>query len=121
MRFSESHLPAGAPLESWSDREWTDGVQIDELRALDHLCVRTRNSTYDIVVTAPETREVLVRGGARFPSYTRARVCGSTAGGTVVKHGGIYPGFRIELDIEGHRILTSPVAAIDREATADEQ
>ena len=111
MRSSETHR--AAPLDSWNEHEWTDGVQIDELRPLDHLRVRTRNSTYEIVVTAPYTGDVLVRGGARFPTYTRARVSGSTVGGTVVKRAGVYPAFRLELEIEGCRILTSPVTAID--------
>jgi hypothetical protein len=114
-------MATGALLDSWSGHDWADGVQIEQLRELDHLAIHTRNSTYDLVVTAPAAGEVLVRGGARFPSYTRARVCGSSIGGNIVKRAGIYPGFRLELEVEGRRILTSSVASIDVEPPADEQ
>ena len=113
MRMDVRHMPTGAHLDSFSGFDWGNGVQVDELHALDCLAIHTRNSVYEIVVNDPESGEVLVRGGARLPSFTPARVCGSTIGGTVLKRGGIYPGFRLELELEGRRILTSPVVSIE--------
>lgn len=111
-----------APLEAWSDHDWTNGVQIDELHELECLSVHTRNSTYQIIVRAPESGEILVRGGARFPTFTPARLCGSSTGGSVLKRAGIYPGFRLEFETEGRRrILTSPVVSIEFDAPASEQ
>lgn len=116
-----SEATAGAPLEAWSGHDWTNGVQIDELRELDCLAVHTRNSTYEIIVRTPASAEVLVRGGARFPSFTPARLCGSSTGGSAVKRAGIYPGFRMEIETaDGRRILTSSVVSIDVDPSVDE-
>jgi hypothetical protein len=106
-------MATSAQLDSFSGCDWTSGVQIDELRELDALAIQTRNSTYEIVVTTPETGHVLVRGGAHFQSFTPARVCGSSVGGCVLKRCGVYPGLRLELETEGRRILTSAVVSID--------
>ena len=111
-----------APLDSWSGHDWSDGIQVDDLHALDCLTVRTRNSLYQIVVNDPESGEIMVRGGERLPVFTRARLCGSTVGGTVLKRGGIYPGFRLELELEGRRrILTSAVVSVDVDPHGTEQ
>ena len=74
--------------------------------------VRTRHTIYEIVVTSPEAGDVLVRGGARFPTFTQARVSGSTTGGNLLKCSGIYLGLRIEFQQNTRRILTSTVLAI---------
>jgi hypothetical protein len=99
-------------LSAWADCDWTEGVQIDGLRELDSLSVRTCNSRYEIVVTSPSSCNVLVRGGTRFPDFTPARVCGSTAGGSILKQSGIYPGLRLEFEQGGRRIVTSTVVAV---------
>jgi hypothetical protein len=99
-------------LSAWTDCDWTDGVQIDELRELESLSVRTCNSRYEIVVTSPASCDVLVRGGTRFPNFTPARVCGSTAGGSILKQSGIYPGLRLELEQGGRHIVTSTIVAV---------
>lgn len=121
MRSNEKDMATGALLDSWSGHDWDDGVQIDQLHELDHLSVQTRNSVYEIVVTSPATAEVLVRGGSRLPSFTPARLCGSSIGGSVVKHAGIYRGFRLELELEGRRILTSAVISIELDPPQTEQ
>lgn len=111
----------GTQLESWGGYDWSDGIQIDELHELDGLSIRTRNSTYDIVVTAPAKAQILVRGGAHFPSFTAATLRGSTIGGSILKRGGVYPGFRLELEAGGRRIITSAVESIDLTAPSSEQ
>ena len=112
MRNTTTMIANG--LETCAESDWTDGVQIDELGELESLSVRTRNSTYELVVTSPATAEVLVRGGSRFPEFTAARVCGSTAGGRLVTRTGIYPGLCLELEQDGRHIHTSAVIAVDR-------
>ena len=99
-------------VDGWTNGEWSNGVQIDQLGQLESLFVRTRHTIYEIVVTSPEAGDVLVRGGARFPTFTQARVSGSTTGGNLLKCSGIYPGLRIEFQHNARRILTSTVLAI---------
>lgn len=110
-----------AQLDSFSGLEWSNGVQIEETQELDALSVQTRNSTYEIVVTSPGTGQVLVRGGAHFPAFTPARLSGSSAGGCVLKRGGVYPGFRLELEAQGRRIVTSTVESVDLNPHSTEQ
>jgi hypothetical protein len=55
----------------------------------DRLIVRTRNSTYEIVVMVPYVASVMVRGGAFFPDFTPARVAGSSLGGGFLKLHGV--------------------------------
>lgn len=102
---------AAAQLDFWTARTWNDGVQVDQLRALDRLVVRTRNSVYEIIVG--ETGDVMIRGGRFFPEYTRAVLLGSSLGGAFLKLGGIYRGFSMEIMFDGTRIVTSPVQAVD--------
>ena len=64
------------------------------------------------VITDPQAAEVLVRGGAYFPEFTRARVAGCSLGGSFLKLRGIYVGFRVELLSGSQTILTSPVQSI---------
>jgi hypothetical protein len=101
---------ADAQLDFWTQRAWDDGVQVDQLHALDRLQIHTRNSVYDIIIG--ETGDVLVKGGKFFPEYTRAVVLGSSLGGAFLKLGGIYRGFSMEIMFGGTRIVTSTVEAV---------
>ena len=105
---------AAAQLDFWTQRKWDDGVQVDQLRAMDRLEVRTRNSIYDIIIG--ESGHVLVKGGKFFPDYTRAVVLGCSLGGAFLKLGGIYRGFSMEIMFDGTRIVTSPVEAVQASA-----
>ena len=78
-----------AHLEFWTGRAWRGGVQIDALRDLDRVVVRTRNSTYDLIVLDAARGEVLVRGGRYFPEHARAIVLGSSLGGAFLKLRGL--------------------------------
>jgi hypothetical protein len=68
--------PKGAILDAWSDSEWNDGVQIDQMEELTTLAVQTSNSLYEITVLNGHTGEVLVRGGEFFPVRTPVRLGG---------------------------------------------
>jgi hypothetical protein len=109
-RAATTACRAAAHLDFWTHRTWDDGVQVDRLRALDRVEVRTRNSVYLIIVC--ESGDVLVKGGRFFPEYTRAVVLGCSLGGAFLKLGGIYRGFSMEILFEGTRIVTSPVEAV---------
>ncbi len=103
---------AAADLQTWSKHEWTEGLQIDALRELDRLSVRTLNSVYDIIIVHPSTAEVLVRGGDFFPEHTPAVLAGSSLGGSFLKLHGIYIGFRIEFHVDRTPIITTRVQSI---------
>jgi hypothetical protein len=105
-------VPAGALLDTWSAHAWADGVMVDRLAALDRLLIRTRYSIYEIIVMVAHTADVLVRGGAFFPVFTRAKVAGSSLGGSFLKVHGIYVGFRMELSDGARMIVTSPVEEV---------
>lgn len=99
--------PGGAILDAWSDSEWNNGVQIDQMEELTTLAVRTSNSLYEITVLNGRTGEVLVQGGEFFPERTPVRLEGSTCGGSILKRRGIYVGLRME-------IVPQPVQLVSR-------
>jgi hypothetical protein len=106
--------PAGATLDAWVRRPWTDGVQLADLQGLDVLHVRTRNSLYHITVLDTQSGEVLIRGGRFFHEHTRVILAGSSLGGAFLKLGGIYRSFCIEVHTDVMRVVTSPVESIER-------
>jgi len=109
---SEILTPIGANLETWSNQEWKDGVQVDRLDDLDTLVVRTQNSTYEITVISGKDGDILVRGGQFFPQKTPAHLSGATMGASFLKLRGIYLGLKMEILHEGRCIITSPVQGI---------
>lgn len=121
MRREMLNVRSGAQLDSWSGFDWSDGIQIDELHPLDTVSVHTHNSVYQIVVRDPESGEILVRGGSRIPAFKPGHLSGCSIGGAVLKRGGIYPGFRLEIEIEGKRLLTSPVVSVDLDPAPSDQ
>jgi hypothetical protein len=106
------HTVTAATLESWSGREWRDGVQIDSLNTLDVLHIRTKNTLYEITVLDRASAEVLVRGGRFFPEHRRAVLSGSSLGGAFLKLHGIYVNFCMELNTGILRIVTTAVESI---------
>lgn len=117
MRHETTRTPgalvaAGATIDRWTAHDWRDGTSVGDLQPLDRLIVRTRNSTYEIVIVTPATADVAVRGGAFFPSFARARVAGSSLGGSFLKLHSIHVGFRMELASGTQSIVTSPVETI---------
>ena len=109
----QSAVPSSAVLSAWQTYAWRDGIQVDQLAALDRLTVRTRHSTYEIILVSPATADVLVRGGEFFPEFTKARLAGCTLGGSFLKLRSIHIGFHIEFALGDGVIITSPVRTID--------
>lgn len=105
-------VPVRGLLSSWSAHDWGSGVHVDNLSALERLIVTTANSTYEIVLVAPASANVLVRGGAFFPVFTPARLAGSSLGGSFLKLRSVHVGFRLELATERGFIITSPVRSV---------
>jgi hypothetical protein len=105
-------IPVGAILATWSNDPWTNGVQIDHREDMEKLAVRTSNNLYEITIIEGQSGEVLVRGGQFFPELTPARLAGATLGGSFCKMRGIYVGFRMEINANGQRIVTTPVESI---------
>ena len=99
-------------LGAWCAYPWRNGLQVSSLAPLERLLIRTCNSLYEIIVLDPVTCEVMVRGGQFFPEFTRARVAGSSLGGSFLKQHGIYTGFRLELSGNGQVIITSLIRDI---------
>jgi hypothetical protein len=99
-------------LSSWSARDWSSGILVDNLAALERLIVRTQNNTYEIVVLCPSTASVLVRGGAYFPVFMPARLAGSSLGGSFLKLRSIHVGFRVEFSTDCGFIVTSAVRTV---------
>ena len=117
---SRSHgACAAATLETWTAHDWSHGVLLPHLAPHDRLIVRTRNSTYEIVVLVPYTASIMVRGGAFFPDFTPARVAGSSLGGGFLKLHGVYAGFQMELVTDDLPIITTRVRTVSVLPTRD--
>lgn len=102
--------PSGTTLSAWSGYDWCDEVSLDQLSPFDRLVITTRNNTYEVIVTSPDTGDVMVRGGTIFPQFTAARLAGSTLGGGVMKARAVNVGFRVQFAVEAFMpIITSPV------------
>jgi hypothetical protein len=100
-------------LSAWSGYDWCNEVSLNHLAAFDRIVLTTRNHSYEVVVTSPDTGEVLVRGGTFFPHFMPARLAGSTLGGTVIKVRSVNVGFRVEFAIEGYApIVTTRVQTL---------
>ena len=112
-RNEPESVPSPSLLEAWSGYTWTDGVQVDALRDLETLRVRTRNTQYEITIIRAETGEAVIIGGRFFPQHTRSVVLGSSLGGAFLKMRGIYCGFSLELYATGTRIVTSAVQSVE--------
>jgi hypothetical protein len=108
----QDSVPSGAILDTWSRHLWTNGVQVDHLEDMEKLEVRTRNSLYEITIIDGPSGEILVRGGRFFLELTPAQLAGATLGGSFCKMRGIYAGFRMEINANGQRTVTSPVESV---------
>ena len=115
---SPAPVPA-ATLDRWTAHDWSLGVLLPHLAPHDRLIVRTRNSTYELVVTVPHTASVMVRGGAFFPTFTPAHVAGSSLGGGLLKLHSVCPGFQMELVTDDLPIITTRVRMVSVLPTRD--
>jgi hypothetical protein len=101
-----------ALLDVWTQQDWSDGVQLESLPALRSLQIQTRNTDYRVIVIDGRRGDVLVTGGRFFPTPTRARLNGSTLGGSLLKWRGVYCGFRLELQVGTQVVVTTRVKTV---------
>jgi hypothetical protein len=112
-------VPGADLLDTWVSADWSGGIRVAELQPFDQLTVTTKNTVYTIVVVSPRSGEIQVRGGTLFPSFARARLCGSSLGRGLLKCGVVHPGFCLELchadlkTIVTTRVRTVIVSAAD--------
>ena len=90
----------------------SDGVDFLSLEVGTTVTVRTRYSTYRLVVVDPDKRRARVTGGQLFEEPTNVRLEGATAGGSAIKPGWIGIGLRLELTSESNRVTTSVVQSL---------
>lgn len=107
-----ARVPIGALLDTWTSLPWEGGLQVEHLSDLEAVEVRTRNTLYHITIVSAQNGEVLVIGGRFFPTFTRARLNGCTMGGSLLKLRGVYPGFRLEFQIDRQVIVTSEIVRV---------
>jgi hypothetical protein len=86
-----------------------DEVTLRTLKPCDTIRVRTCNSDYEIFLFEPQSGRALVVGGKHFAEPMEATVSGSTFGGSMLKMGWLGVGLRMELNINGRCIVTSPI------------
>jgi hypothetical protein len=103
----QDSIPAGAILDAWSNDPWTNGLQIDHREDIEKLAIRTSNSLYEITIIEGRSGEILLWGGQIFPELTPARLTGATLAGSFCKMCGNYVGFRMEINANGQRIITT--------------
>jgi hypothetical protein len=99
-------------MDAWAAHDWCQGVLLGTLAPHDRLTVRTRNSTYEIVVIDPQKASVLIRGGAFFAEFTPAHVLGSSLGGGLLKLHGVYAGFQLELRTDALPVITTRMRTV---------
>jgi hypothetical protein len=105
-------VPASGVLSTWSAHDWSDGIHVEALSALERLIIQTNNSTYEVIVLSPASGNILVRGGAFFPVFLPARLAGSSLGGSFLKLRSVHVGFRLEFNTDRGFIITSPVRKV---------
>jgi len=106
-------------LDSWSGRQWREGLQLSTLNTLDVLHIRTRNTLYEITILDAASADVLVRGGRFFPEHRRAILSGSSLGGACLKLHGVYVNFCMEINTGILRIVTTAVESIAMASAGD--
>jgi hypothetical protein len=88
------------------------GVDLRSLPPGTELVVDTCNSRYRFVLLDPTRRDALVQGGRFFAEETRARLEGSTVGGSLLKIGWIDTDLFLEISVGRKRFVTSRVRSI---------
>ena len=88
------------------------GVELGAIEPLTSLVVETCNTRYHIIVRRSD--EIVIQGGTFFPDPTLARFEGASLGSSLLRLGWIGLGLRMEIRVNGQRIVTTPVRTISR-------
>jgi hypothetical protein len=92
-----------------------EGLTVEKLAAGVTLLVKTRRSSYKVVVLDGRRHLVLIEGGV-FPEATVVRLSGATVGGSTLKLGWIVVGLRMEFGLGSHQITSSAVESVSIES-----
>ena len=107
-------VPCQCTLDGFTDEVTASkGIRLTDLGALTTLHVRTVNSLYRVVALDPAEERILIQGGAYFPVPTEARLAGASLGGSMLKLSWLGCGLRMEVCVDGQRVVTSPVRSIE--------
>ena len=107
-----TYCPAVANFEHWSRLDWSKGLQVHDLDALETLEVRTKNTTYEITVRTRAEARFWCAADSFFPCIRACDCLGASLAGSFLKVGGIYVGFCMEFHTEGGPIVTTRVRQI---------
>jgi hypothetical protein len=102
------------PLEETGTADSRHDIRLDSCCDLEWIVVRTRNSTYELIVLSGDTGEVMVRGGEFFKDFIRANFIGSILGASAIKVRTICTGCHLEFYCDGKRFVTSRVEHASR-------
>jgi hypothetical protein len=91
-----------------------DRVHTDCCDPFERIGVKTRNSFYEVIVLGDGRGEILIRGGRFLSEFRRAKLTGSTAGGSALKPRVIEVGLRMEIAVDDQIVCTSTVQALVR-------
>lgn len=91
----------------------SDGVGLGDLDALTTVMIKTLNTRYRVIVLEPPRAKILIQGGEFFPELTEAQLAGASLGGSMLKLSWLGCGLRMEVCVDGQRIVTSPVQSIE--------
>ena len=106
-------LPSCRTLDGFALRSTErSGLTITDLEPGVTLMVKTRHSSYRLVILDGAQRLVAVDGGV-FPEETVVTLSGATFGGTALKVGWIVEGLRLEFCDGIRRITSSPVESVE--------
>jgi hypothetical protein len=97
----ESHVSCGS-------------LSIHSMAPSEALTIKTRNSSYRIIMLDRTSQKVLIRGGKHFQKPTEACLLGS-ATGRKIQVGSIVLGRGLGVAVGRRCFVTSPVEAIDRQ------
>jgi hypothetical protein len=89
-----------------------ESVTLMALEPCDTIHVRTRNSAYEISLLDPKSGRAVVRGGDQFAEPVEATISGVTFGDCMLKLGWLCVGFRMEINANGQRTVSSPVRSL---------
>ena len=90
-----------------------DGVHLPQMPPFTTLLLRTMNSLYRVVIRSGP--QVLVEGGAHFPTLTAASLDGVSRSGRCFTGGWIGVGVLLEIRTQDQWIVTTPVLAMAAE------
>jgi len=105
-------LLMATPSADLAAAETSHDGRLDSCSELEWIVVRTRNSTYEIIVLSGDTGDVMVRGGEFFKEFTHATVGASIFGETADPLRSICAGGHLELRLDGKRFVTSRIERV---------